>query len=82
MSEWGIEGKIFTITLDNATSNDVSVDALQTQLNLKGLLPCNGNFFHLRCYAHILNLVVQDELKEIDKSIEKIRDSVKYVKES
>lgn len=46
LSEWGIEGKIFIVTLDNASSNGVSIDALQTQWNLKGLLPCNGDFFH------------------------------------
>ena len=63
--------KIFSVTLDKASSTDVSIDALQTQLHLKGSLPCNGDFFHLRCYAHILNLVVQDGLKEIDVSIEK-----------
>ena len=80
--DWGIEGKIFTITLDNATSNDVSVDSLQMQLNLDGLLPLRGEFFHLRCCAHILNLVVQDGLKKIDYSVEKIRDTVKYVKAS
>ncbi|XP_024028498.1 zinc finger BED domain-containing protein RICESLEEPER 2-like [Morus notabilis] len=82
LSDWGIEEKIFSITLDNAASNDVSVDALQKQLNLRGLLPFHGEFFHLRCCAHILNLVVQDGLKSIDKSVEKIRDSVKYVKGS
>ncbi|XP_024030779.1 zinc finger BED domain-containing protein RICESLEEPER 2-like [Morus notabilis] len=80
--DWGIEGKIFTITLDNATSNDVSVVSLQTQLNLDGLLPSNGEFFHLRCCAHILNLIVQDGLKRIDYSVENIRDTVKYVKAS
>ena len=40
------------------------------------------NFFHLRCCAHILNLIVQDGLKEIDITIQKIRESVKYVKGS
>ena len=82
LSDWGIEEKIFSITLDNASSNDVSVDALQVQLNLRGLLPYNGEFFHLRCCAHILNLIVQNGLKSIDKAVGKIRDSVKYVKGS
>ncbi|XP_024031091.1 zinc finger BED domain-containing protein RICESLEEPER 2-like [Morus notabilis] len=82
LSDWGIEEKIFNITLDNAASNDVSVDALQKQLNLHGLLHFHGEFFHLRCCAHILNLVVQDGFKSIDKSVEKIRDSIKYVKGS
>ncbi|KAL5543462.1 hypothetical protein UlMin_007246 [Ulmus minor] len=79
---WKIEGKLFSLTLDNASSNDVSVEALGSQLQLKGLLPCNGEFFHLRCCCHILNLVVQDGLKHIDRAIEKIRESVKYVKGS
>ncbi|KAL5550700.1 hypothetical protein UlMin_000876 [Ulmus minor] len=79
---WKIEGKLFSLTLDNASSNDVSVEALGSQLQLKGLLPCNGVFFHLRCCCHILNLVVQDGLKHIDRAIEKIRESVKYVKGS
>ena len=39
-------------------------------------------FFHLRCAAHILNLVVQDDLQEIDESVGKIRKSIKYVRGS
>ncbi|WCJ21262.1 hypothetical protein M5689_003428 [Euphorbia peplus] len=33
----------------------------------------------MRCSTHILNLIVQDGLKEIDDSIVKIRESIKYV---
>ncbi|KAL5579757.1 hypothetical protein UlMin_012199 [Ulmus minor] len=77
-----LRGKLFSLMLDNASSNDVSVEALGSQLQLKGLLPCNGEFFHLRCCCHILNLVVQDGLKHIDRAIEKICESVKYVKGS
>ena len=82
LCEWEIENKVFTVTLDNASSNDVSVDILRTQLSIRKALVCNGDFFHLRCCAHILNLIVQDGLKEIDIAIQKIRESVKYVKGS
>jgi hypothetical protein len=82
LQEWGIETKVFSITLDNASSNDVSVDLLKNQLNIKRALPCTGEFFHLRCCAHILNLIVQDGLKEIDSALHKVRESVKYVKGS
>ncbi|KAG2720923.1 hypothetical protein I3760_02G056800 [Carya illinoinensis] len=79
LCEWGIQDKIFALTLDNASSNDVSVDLLRTQLNIKRALVCDGEFFHLRCCCHILNLVVQDGLKAIDCAIQKVRDSIKYV---
>ena len=36
--------------------------------------------FHIRCAAHILNLIVQDGLAAISEALEKIRDNVKYVK--
>jgi hypothetical protein len=74
---WGIETKVFTITLDNASSNDVCVGLLRNQLNMKKAIFCEGKFFHIRCCVHILNLRVQDGLKEIDSALQKIRDSVK-----
>jgi hypothetical protein len=82
LEEWGIETKVFTITLDNASSNDVCVGLLRNQLNIKKALLCEGEYFHIRCCAHILNLIVQDGLKEIDSALQKIRDSVKYVRGS
>jgi hypothetical protein len=47
---------------------------------MKKTLLCGGKFFHIRCCAHILNLMVQDGLKEIDNALQKIRNSVKYVR--
>jgi hypothetical protein len=82
IQEWGIDTKIFSITLDNASANDNFVLLLKDQLNLKKALVSSGEFFHLRCCAHILNLIVQDGLKEIDGALQKARDCVKYVKGS
>jgi len=36
----------------------------------------------MRGYAHILNLIVGDDLKEIDASIAKVCEVVRYVKSS
>ncbi|KAL9431645.1 hypothetical protein AB3S75_026777 [Citrus x aurantiifolia] len=37
-----------------------------------------GKFLHMRCCAHILNLIVNDGLSVIQKEVEKIRESVHY----
>ena len=40
----------------------------------------NNEFLHVRCSAHILNLVVQDGLKEYNEYVIKIRNTVRYVR--
>ncbi|KAH9768374.1 putative AC transposase [Citrus sinensis] len=82
LCEWGIEKRIFSLTVDNASSNDVCVVMLKSQLRLRNALVCDRDFFHIRCCAHIINLIVQYGLKEIEKEIEKACESVKYVKGS
>lgn len=42
----------------------------------------DGNFLHMRCAAHVLNLVVRDGLNDLDVSIVKSRTFVKYVMSS
>jgi hypothetical protein len=72
LADWGIKHKLFTITLDNAANNTGAVTTfLKTQDH--GLL-LDGAHFHIRCCAHILNLVVQDGTTHMRDAIEKIRD--------
>ncbi|XP_055803527.1 zinc finger BED domain-containing protein RICESLEEPER 1-like [Solanum dulcamara] len=74
--------KIITITVDNASSNDVMVKELHKQIvNWGSNMKC-GNHLHVRCMAHILNLIVQDGLKEVGPSIKRVRQMVKYVRQS
>ena len=81
MFEWGIE-RILTITVDNASANDVAIDQVKRrQLHGDGVV-CGHDFIHLRCSAHILNLIVTEGLKEVDDSISKIRNMIRYVKSS
>nr|XP_023897923.1 zinc finger BED domain-containing protein RICESLEEPER 2-like [Quercus suber] len=79
--QWGIH-RIFTITVDNASSNDVVIEYLRrkTKDGVGSLLGCE--FLHLHCCAHILNLIVQDGLKDLNESIVKVRNVVRYVKSS
>ncbi|TVU23008.1 hypothetical protein EJB05_32734 [Eragrostis curvula] len=82
IQEWNLEDKIFSITLDNAQVNNAMIDLLRPNLLLKKMLPCEGRLFHVRCTAHVINLVVQDGLKQICEIVDNIRESVKYIKSS
>ncbi|XP_019167734.1 PREDICTED: zinc finger BED domain-containing protein RICESLEEPER 2-like isoform X1 [Ipomoea nil] len=79
---WGIEEKVWTITVDNASYNDSAVRLLHDSLSFHTTLPLEGKLFHVRCCAHILNILVQDGLSEIKSIIENVRDSVKYISAS
>jgi hypothetical protein len=63
LRDWGIR-KVSTITVDNASDDDVVVGLLKRKIKTMNGLMWNGSFFHLRCIAHILNLIVSDGLKE------------------
>jgi hypothetical protein len=43
---------------------------------------CHHEFIHVRCSAHILNIIVHEGLKDVDDSIIKIRKMVKYINSS
>jgi len=80
--EWDIKDKIFACTLDNASSNNKFIELLESHLTFKKAFVANGNFLHVRCTAHILNLIVQDGLKCISSFLANIRESIKYIKGS
>jgi hypothetical protein len=80
MAEWGME-KVLTITVDNASANDGGIVYVRKQLNkTPGNTIAKGKFMHMRCAAHILNLIVQDGLKEVDLSIKRVRAAVRYIR--
>jgi hypothetical protein len=62
IKSYKLVGKIFSISFDNASNNTSAV----AKLKLKYKPACEGVFFHSRCVAHIINLVVQDGLQKID----------------
>ncbi|KAH0669284.1 hypothetical protein KY285_023443 [Solanum tuberosum] len=78
---WGIEN-LFTVTLDNATANDAAIKSLKGRIeDWKGVM-FENQFLHVRCNAHILNLIVKEGLDEQIEPISHIRSAIKYVRSS
>ncbi|XP_027168887.1 zinc finger BED domain-containing protein RICESLEEPER 2-like [Coffea eugenioides] len=77
-SDW----KLQNISVDNASNNDVAIRILRDDISRSKKLLCDGKLFHVRCCAHILNLVVQDGISEIVDITKAIRDSVEFVNRS
>ncbi|CAN0830952.1 Zinc finger BED domain-containing protein RICESLEEPER 2 [Linum grandiflorum] len=75
--DWNIDSKLSTITLDNCTTNDSLIKLVKQKLVLVNLIK-DGELIHMRCSAHILNLIVRDGLDVIKEAIENIRDSVVF----
>ena len=53
-----------------------------TVYNPWGVAVAKGLYLHMRCVAHIVNLVVQDGLKIMSHPVQRIRNAVKYVRSS
>ncbi|GKB56021.1 zinc finger BED domain-containing protein RICESLEEPER 2-like protein, partial [Tanacetum coccineum] len=80
--KWGIESNVFTITVDNATANDVAVAYLKNKFANWEKSVLEGKWLHVRCTAHVMNLIVQDGLSHIGKSVDCVRAAVKYIRQS
>ncbi|KAL2957309.1 hypothetical protein AAZX31_18G139000 [Glycine max] len=81
LSSWGLT-YVLSLIVDNATSNDKAIVYLQKRLMSWNFLVLNGNYLHMQCYAHIINLIVQEGFKEDIAAICWVHVVVKYVKSS
>ncbi|GKD69065.1 zinc finger BED domain-containing protein RICESLEEPER 2-like protein [Tanacetum coccineum] len=70
---FNLEDKVLSITLDNASNNTNAIG----KLKLKYDPPMEGRFYHSRCVAHIINLVVQEGL--VVPTINAIKESFKIM---
>ncbi|MQM15645.1 hypothetical protein Taro_048595 [Colocasia esculenta] len=80
--DWNIDGKICSVILDNAFSNNVLTRELCQLLQPRGRLLLNGALFRVHCCCHILNLIVQVGLQPLEMTVSKIRESVRHVRSS
>ena len=75
--DFEIDGKILSITLDNASANTTAVEFLTHQLQSY----IKGYIVHHRCVCvrHIINLVVQDGITVINKFLNNIRAAIRFI---
>lgn len=81
LKEWGI-AKVFAITVDNASSNYTCIQKLKDRLCSRGADFFKGKYIHMRCIAHIVNLIVNDGLVDVKAPIKRVRKAVRFVKQS
>jgi macrodomain Ter protein organizer (MatP/YcbG family) len=79
--EWGIES-VFTITVDNASANKWGIEHIKSRMQNKLKAVLVGEFIHMRCAAHILNIVVKEGISDLNDCVGTIRNAVKYVRSS
>lgn len=82
LSDWHVEGRLFTITLDQSLSNETIIGNLKGLLSVKNPHMLNSQLLIRNCYARVLCRLAQDALGSLSEIIMKIRESVKYVKTS
>jgi hypothetical protein len=71
---------LLTISVDNVSDNDSAIDFFKKRNLGNNDVLCCHEFLHVRCCAHIFNLIVHEGFEDIDDSIVNVRNMVKYVK--
>ncbi|KAK2661313.1 hypothetical protein Ddye_007846 [Dipteronia dyeriana] len=75
--DWHIVKKVSALTVDNCSTNNAMIPIILDKLS-SGSTLLNEEMFHIRCSAHLSNLIVKDGLDVINDSIYRIRGSVSY----
>lgn len=78
IQSWNLDLRLASITVDNCTTNDAMMNIIKDSFPYGSLL-LDGEFLHMRCCAHILNLIVQDGLNAVVyDGVNRIRESVVF----
>jgi hypothetical protein len=71
LAEWRIK-LLFAITLDNAIANDKAMSEYKKRNGSNKDAICHHDFVHIRCCAHVLNLIVKEGTTIAHDSIERV----------
>lgn len=83
LKKFGVNDKVLTFTMDNASSNDTFMDNLETLMRDDGII-WNGGTFRVRCFAHVLNLAVQAAVGHpcLVEFIDRLTSLVRFIRAS
>ena len=62
--------------------NSAAITELSKQLTKWGTNLMGGSHLHIRCMTHIVKRIVQDGIKKANVSIERVRETVIYIRQS
>jgi len=79
--DWGID-KLLTVTVDNASSNSVTISYLKNVMKDWPTNILSNEYLHVKCCAHIVNLIVYDGLKKMNVLVVKIRNAIRFMRYS
>lgn len=72
--DWELKDKFFTLTLDNAFAYDSTVIILKGNFLFNPKFTIRNNVFHVRCWPHVLNLIVQVGLGHVKRVIKNVHE--------
>ena len=68
MNEWGMQ-KVMTLIVDSASSNDGGCNYVGRKMLNAKTCRANGKYLHMRCDAHIVDLIFSHVPMEVDLSV-------------
>jgi len=78
LKDYGIEDRIIAITTDNATNNIKGIELLNEYFEKE----FNSNICHFPCFGHVLNLSINNGIKQISKILNNLRIIASKLKNS
>ena len=68
--------------MENALSNDTTMEYFKKKVLSWGCSSVRSKYLHMRCIAHILNLIVNEGLKDVGEATKKVKECVSYIRNS
>ncbi|OIW11605.1 hypothetical protein TanjilG_15299 [Lupinus angustifolius] len=82
LNEWDIDRKLFALTFDDFCVEDDITLIIKQRISERRPFLSTHPLLDIRSAAHLLNSMVQDAIDALHEVIQKIRESVRYIKSS